>query len=64
MNTKKLLAILLCLTVMIGLFCVVVSAAEGTAPESAPAGNKDILPKQKSLPSPAPRLPFWARRLP
>lgn len=46
MNTKKLLAILLCLTVMIGLFCVVVSAAEGTAPESAPAGNKDIQPLQ------------------
>lgn len=46
MNTKKLLAILLCLTVMIGLFCVVVSAAEDTAPESAPAGNKDIQPLQ------------------
>ncbi len=46
MNTKKLLAILLCLTVMIGLFCVVVSAAEDTAPGSAPAGNKDIQPLQ------------------
>lgn len=46
MNTKKLLAILLCLTVMIGLFCVVVSAAEDTALESAPAGNKDIQPLQ------------------
>lgn len=50
MNTKKLLAILLCLTVMIGLFCVVVSAAEDTAPGNVPAGdpagNKDIQPLQ------------------